>query len=131
MIESHWRADVLATIFGVILVAVGLLGFVPNPVVYDSGFFQVNAAHNFAHLISGGLLMLSPFFGAPVLMIRALAVAYAAIAILGFAAPNAVQLGGLLAVNTADNWLHAAIAAVLLAIGFTTPMERSFTLAHM
>jgi len=83
------------------------------------------------HLIAGALLLLSPYFGVPVVMIRALAIVYAAVAILGFVAPKIVELGGLIAMNMADNWLHAAIAVVLLAIGFTKPMERSVTTAHM
>ena len=71
MIESRWNADFIATILGVVFVAIGLLGFVPNPIVYDGGYFHVNAAHNFVHLITGALLLLSPYFGVPVLMIRA------------------------------------------------------------
>jgi hypothetical protein len=131
MIESQWRADFVATILGVVFVAVGLLGFISNPLVSDVGYFHVNAGHNFAHLIAGGLLLLSPYFGVPVFMIRALAVLYAAIAILGFVAPKIVELGGLVAMNMADTWLHAAIAVVLLAIGFAKPVERSVTTAHM
>jgi hypothetical protein len=131
MIESQWRADFVATILGVVFVAVGLLGFIPNPLVSDVGYFEANAGHNFVHLIAGALLLLSPYFGVPVVMIRALAIVYAAVAILGFVAPKIVELGGLIAMNMADNWLHAAIAVVLLAIGFTKPMERSVTTAHM
>jgi len=131
MIETRWNADFIATILGVVFVAVGLLGFIPNPLVYEDGLFHVNAAHNFVHLISGALLLLSPYFGVPVLMIRALAIVYTAIAILGFIAPNIAELGGLIAMNMADHWLHAAIAVVLLAIGFTKPVERSVTTAHM
>jgi len=33
MIERHWNADLLAKIFGVVFLAVGLLGFAPNPIV--------------------------------------------------------------------------------------------------
>jgi hypothetical protein len=131
MIETRWNADFLATILGVIFVAVGLLGFIPNPLVYDGGFFHVNAGHNFVHLITGALLLLSPFFGVPVIMIRVLAIIYTVVAILGFVAPNVAELGGLIAMNMADQWLHAAIALVLLAIGFAQPMERSVTTAHM
>ncbi|MGJ0502834.1 MAG: DUF4383 domain-containing protein [Methylocystis sp.] len=131
MIETRWNADFIATILGVVFVAVGLLGFIPNPLVYEDGFFHVNAAHNFVHLISGALLLVSPYFGVPVLMIRALAIVYTAIAIFGFIAPNVAELGGLIAMNMADHWLHAAIAVVLLAVGFTKPMERSVTTAHM
>ncbi|HEY8212541.1 MAG TPA: DUF4383 domain-containing protein [Methylocystis sp.] len=131
MIETRWNADFIATILGVVFVAVGLLGFIPNPLVYEDGFFHVNAAHNFVHLISGALLLVSPYFGVPVLMIRALAIVYTAIAIFGFIAPNVAELGGLIAMNMADHWLHAAIAVLLLAIGFTKPVERSVTTAHM
>jgi hypothetical protein len=131
MIETRWNADFISTILGVVFVAVGLLGFIPNPLVYEDGFFHVNAAHNFVHLISGALLLVSPYFGVPVLMIRALAIVYTAIAIFGFIAPNVAELGGLIAMNMADHWLHAAIAVLLLAIGFTKPVERSVTTAHM
>lgn len=131
MIETHWNANFIATILGVIFVAVGLLGFIPNPLVYEGGYFHVNAAHNFVHLITGALLLLSPYFGIPVVMIRVLAIVYVVVAILGFIAPNVVELGGLIAMNAADQWLHAAIALVLLAIGFVQPMEHSVTTAHM
>lgn len=129
MIETRWNADFIATIFGVVFVAVGLLGFIPNPLVSAVGYFQVNAAHNFAHLIAGALLLLSPYFGVPALTIRALAIVNAAAAILGFVAPRMVELSG--AMNYADNWLHAALAVILLFSSFLKPMERSATTAHM
>ncbi|MGJ0396184.1 MAG: DUF4383 domain-containing protein [Methylocystis sp.] len=131
MIETRWNADFIATILGVVFVAVGLLGFIPNPLVSNVGYFQVNAAHNFVHLITGAFLLLSPYFGVPVIMIRALAIIYTAIAVLGFIAPNVASLDGAIAMNHADHWLHAALAVVLLFIGFTKPMERSVTTAHM
>ncbi len=131
MIETRWNADFIATILGVVFVAVGLLGFIPNPLVSDVGYFQVNAAHNFVYLITGALLLLSPYFGLPVLMIRTLAVAYTAIAVLGFIAPGVASLDGAIAMNHADHWLHAALAIVLLFIGFMKPMEHSVTTAHM
>jgi len=131
MIESQWNASFVATVLGVAFMAAGLLGFIPNPLVYEGGFFEVNAGHNFVHLITGALLLLSPYFGVPVLMIRALAIVYTAIAILGFVAPNIAEFGGLIAMNMADHWLHAAIAVLLLFVGFSKPVERSVTTAHM
>ncbi|MBM3550842.1 MAG: DUF4383 domain-containing protein [Alphaproteobacteria bacterium] len=131
MIETRWNADFIATILGVVFVAVGLLGFIPNPLVSDVGYFQVNAAHNFVHLITGALLLLSPYVGLPVLAIRALAIVYSAVAVMGFIAPDVASLDGAIAMNHADHWLHAVLAVVLLAIGFTKPMERSVTTAHM
>lgn len=131
MIESQWRADFVATILGVVFVAVGLLGFIPNPLVSDVGYFQVNAGHNFVHLITGALLLLSPYVGFPVLAIRALAIVYSAVAVMGFVAPDIASLNGAIAMNHADHWLHAALAVILLFVGFAKPMERSATTAHM
>lgn len=131
MIERYWNADYLATVFGMIFVAVGILGFIPNPIVSESGYFLVNTAHNLGHMLIGAILLASPFFGAPALTIRVVAIFYAAIAILGFIAPEALTMGGLIAANQADNWLHAALAVVLLFVGFVKPMERSVTTAHM
>jgi hypothetical protein len=47
----------LAMIFGAIFVLVGLLGFVPNPLVGPDGFFATNGAHNIAHVLIGAVLM--------------------------------------------------------------------------
>ncbi|MBM3563797.1 MAG: DUF4383 domain-containing protein [Alphaproteobacteria bacterium] len=131
MIETRWNANFVATILGVAFVAVGLLGFIPNPLVSDVGYFHVNAAHNFVHLITGALLLLSPHVGLPVLAIRALAIVYAAVAVLGFIAPDVASFDGAIAMNHADHWLYAVLAVILLFIGFTKPMERSVTTAHM
>jgi hypothetical protein len=36
----------VAKTFGYVFVAIGVLGFVPNPLVSADGLFQVNATHN-------------------------------------------------------------------------------------
>lgn len=131
MIERHWDADVIATMLGIVFLAVGVLGFIPNPIVSDGGYFHVNAAHNFAHLATGAILVASRFYGAPVTTIRVIAIVYTVLAVLGFIAPDAASLGGLVAMNHADHWLHAALAVVLLFIGFARPLERTVTTAHM
>ncbi|PSG98101.1 hypothetical protein BRD56_02265 [Thermoplasmatales archaeon SW_10_69_26] len=43
----------VAKTFGYVFVAIGVLGFVPNPLVSADGLFQVNATHNIVHLLSG------------------------------------------------------------------------------
>ncbi len=131
MIERHWNADVIATTLGIVFVAAGLLGFIPNPLVSDGGYFHVNTAHNAVHILTGVLLLASPSLGLPAMMIRLVAILYTVIAVLGFIAPDAASLGGLIAMNHADHWLHAALAVVLLFVGFAKPMERSVTTAHM
>ena len=131
MIETRWNASYIATVFGWIFIIVGVLGFIPNPLVYSDGFFHVNAAHNVVHLVAGALLVASPYFGAPVTTIRVVAVVYALVAIIGFIAPNIATLDGAIAMNHADHWLHALLAAILLLIGFTKPMEERVTPANM
>jgi hypothetical protein len=47
-------AKTLATTFGVLLVLMGLLGFVENPLI---GIFPVNGADNWLHLLLGAVLL--------------------------------------------------------------------------
>jgi len=130
MIERHWNAELIATVIGLIFLAVGLLGFVPNPVVSDTGFFRVNAAHNYVHLVTGLILLAAAYMGAAVMTIRAIAIIYALVAILGFVAPQMIMSSGFM-MNMADQWLHVVGAAILLFIGFAAPMEEHITTAHM
>ncbi len=130
MIERHWNADLLAKIFGVVFLAVGLLGLVQNPLVSDTGFFRVNDVHNLVHMVTGALFIAGAFLKVPVRTIRGMAVLYAAIAIIGFAMPDSM-LFGVLAMNAADRWLHAALAAGLLLVGFLTPARENMRHAHM
>ncbi|HMK89024.1 MAG TPA: DUF4383 domain-containing protein [Methylocystis sp.] len=129
MIERYWNADWLATIIGVIFLAVGLFGFVQNPVVSESGFFQVNDAHNWVHIATGVIFLAGVLFRIPVLTLRALAVIYALIAIIGLAIPDRM-LFGVIEMNAADRWLHLAVAAVLLLVGFLTPARENIRTAH-
>ena len=42
MIERHWNADLLAKIFGAIFILVGIVGFIPNPLVSETGFDHID-----------------------------------------------------------------------------------------
>lgn len=130
MIERHWDADLIAKIFGIIFILVGLLGFTNNPLVSETGLFRVNDAHNWAHLLSGALFLGGAYMGAPVMTIRWLAVIYVVIAVLGFFLPGN-NLFGFIEMNMADHWLHAFVAGVLLAVGFLTPVEQRLGSARL
>ncbi len=130
MIERHWNADLLAKIFGAIFIIVGLLGFVPNPVVSETGLFRVNDAHNYLHIATGIILLAGAFTKAPVITIRVIAIIYALVAIVGFAMPGPMMFDTF-AMNMADRWLHAALAAVLLLVGFLTPAQERLGHARM
>lgn len=109
----------VAKTFGYVFVIIGLLGFVPNPIVSAEGFFEVNTLHNVVHLASGAVALAAGYtretyaqaynvgFGA----------VYAIVTVLGFL--GTAFLVDLLALNMADNVLHLVIAASLLAAGLT------------
>lgn len=113
------NARLVAVIFGLVFIIVGLLGFVPNPLVSETGLFKVNAMHNFVHLLSGVVLFVgatSPAFGAANAL-RLLGMIYILVAVLGYFT-NVLDF---LAVDAADNLLHAVLAVVFLIAGFGLP----------
>jgi hypothetical protein len=118
-------AQLYAGLFGAVLLLVGIIGF-----FVDAGFdtggavqgdelivFEVNGIHNLVHVASGllGLALMGSAAGA-----RAFAIGFGAVyllvTVIGFADGETVL--GLLPVNTADNFLHLAIALTGLAAGF-------------
>lgn len=110
--------------FGVVLLVVGVLGFIPAlaPKNDDGmplliGLFMVGALHNVIHLVTGAASLISSssdmwakrFF-------QVFGVVYALVAIIGFIQGNTVL--GIIDVNLADNLLHTAIALFSLWLGF-------------
>src|SRR2546423_2370509 len=111
----------MAVLFGIVFLVVGILGFVPA-VTKDQmllGIFHVNAAHNAVHLLSGVVALICGMtgVGASRLYFRIFGLVYAAVAVMGFLNPGDTMLLGLISNNTADTWLHVAIAAVSLLAG--------------
>ncbi len=125
-----WNADMIAKILGVIFIVIGILGFIPNPLVSYRGLFEVNTFHNIVHIVTGGILLASPYYNAPVITLRVFGVIYAIVTILGFISLNSLSA---LAENAPDNWLHLVVAIVLLWAGFALPAEDTnrVTTAHM
>ncbi len=110
----------LAILFGALFIIFGVLGFLPSLMVHGQlfGIFRLNFEHNAAHLILGilGVLAgLSSKIASKTYFILAGAI-YAALAILGFLEKGDMLLH-MIAVNTADNYLHAILGALFLAIG--------------
>lgn len=118
----------VAMIAGAVLVLVGLLGFVSDPVL---GIFETSLIHNLVHLLSGAALLAAAFIGDTDwdknrnsrMALLTLGVVYALVTILGFIAPNLLDtlLGGtdtaeLTALNMADNILHLLLAVAFIAI---------------
>lgn len=117
-----------ALVFGVTLIAVGIVGFAVNS-EFNAGteidgddliIFEVNGWHNIVHLASGALgvaLAGTPAGG------RAFALGfgavYGAVTVWGFITGDTVF--ALMPVNTADNILHLAIAGAGLVAGILSP----------
>ena len=107
--------------FGVILVLAGLAGYVPalTPDGKLLGVFAVNGAHNIVHILTGVIAM-AIALASPANMamfFKIFGVVYALVAVLGFFAGDQPLLG-MIAHNMPDMWLHVAIAAVSLWLGF-------------
>jgi hypothetical protein len=128
--RSWNSADTLAKTFGVIFIVAGILGFIPNPLVSDRGLFEVNALHNAVHIVSGGVLLASPYYNASAIALRVVGVIYAVVTLLGFVSPDTLASMGLLT-NRSDDWLHLLLTGALLWAGFVIPPEERVTTAHM
>jgi Domain of unknown function (DUF4383) len=128
-------AQLYALLFGLTLLLAGVLGFIA-----DSSFefgdgiqgddlvvFEVNGTHNIVHIASGllGLALAGTAAGA-----RAYALGFGAVyllvTIIGFI--DGEDVLGLIPVDTADNFLHLAIALTGIAAGLAS-RPRTYTRA--
>lgn len=118
----------VAVVFGAVYIVVGLLGFaVTSGVDFIAtegelllGVFAVNPLHNIAHLLIGAALLI-----AGLLSVRAaksvnvvIGATYLLLGVAGFFLVGTAL--NILALNTADHFLHLASALVLLATGIAT-----------
>jgi hypothetical protein len=117
-------AKTAALAIGVIFIAVGLLGFIDNPIVGDSdnAIFHADTLHNWVHIGSGILFVLvalaMPASAATVLIV--FGIVYAIIGVIGFFSMGSEGQGtilGILHVNGADNYLHVALGVIIFLAG--------------
>ena len=115
----------LATVFGGVYLLVGLLGFaVTGGVSFIAtegglllGIFAVNPLHNIAHLLIGAALLIAGLsnVAAAKSVNTAVGAVYLLLGIVGFFLVGTAL--NILALNTADHFLHLASAIVLLGVG--------------
>ncbi len=108
--------------FGIVFVLVGILGFIPNPLVAPHGVFAVNLAHNLVHILTGVVFILGAthFADKADMIFKGVGAAYVVVTIVGFMTSGNMLLG-LVHINQADRWLHLGLAVVILAAGFMLP----------
>ena len=112
-----------AAVIGVVLVLVGLLGFIGNPIVGSSAshpIFVTDTVHNLIHLITGALALYVAFGlrgEQQVLGVAAIGVLYAALFVLTLINR---KLFDMLSepVNPADHLLHIVLAIASVAVAW-------------
>ncbi|WP_411720647.1 DUF4383 domain-containing protein [Mycetocola sp.] len=115
----------LAAVFGAVYLVVGLLGFaVTGGVGFIAtegnlllGLFAVNPLHNIAHLLIGAALLIAGLsnVAAARSVNTIVGAVYLLLGIVGFFLVGTAF--NILALNTADHFLHLASAIVLLGVG--------------
>jgi beta-lactamase regulating signal transducer with metallopeptidase domain len=117
----------IATVFGAVYVLVGLLGFaVTGSVSFIAtqgglllGIFEVNPLHNVAHLLIGAALLIAGVSNTTAAKAAnsTIGAVYLLLGIVGFFIASTSL--NILALNSADHFLHLASAIVLLGVGLT------------
>ena len=120
-----------AKLFGWILIIVGILGFITNPIIGMTGYFHANAAHNVVHLLLGVIfLFAAKTEEKAALWLKILGVVTIIVAILGFMSGTNTILG-FIETNAAANWLHAILGIVFFLCGFAGGKKAMATGAQM
>jgi len=124
-------AKSLALIIGVIFIAVGLLGFVDNPIVGTSEnvIFHADQTHNIVHIVSGALFVLVALAapGAVVGFMVLFGLVYLGLGVLGLVTMGKEGMGellGFLHINANDNYLHIGLGIVILLAGIASRRTR-------
>ncbi|MGG7465121.1 DUF4383 domain-containing protein [Plantibacter sp. YIM 135347] len=121
----------LATIFGAVYALVGLLGFaVTGGVQFIAtqgglllGIFEVNPLHNIAHVLIGAALLIAGVSNvqAAKTVNTVVGAVYLLLGVVGFFIVGSAL--NILALNTADHFLHLASAVVLLGVGLAADKQ--------
>src|SRR5688500_4985478 len=118
-------AKTAALVIGLLFIAVGLLGYVANPVIGESenAIFHADSVHNIVHIVSGVLFLLVAFASPAnaAMFCKVFGAVYLLLGVLGLfriGSDGMTTLLGFLHVNGADNYLHIALGIAILLVGF-------------
>jgi hypothetical protein len=117
-------AKTAAILIGLIFIAIGLLGYIDNPIVgtSDEAIFHADSVHNIVHIVSGALFLLVALAapGSAGGFMKLFGLVYLIIGIVGFVQYGTSGMGkvlGFLHVNGADNFLHVGLGIVIFLAG--------------
>ena len=112
----------VALVVGIVFVLVGILGFIPALLSGGAllGIFAVNTLHSIVHLLIGIFGIAAAYTGWSRMYNRVFGVIYLVLGVLGFIPALYISgsLLGIVAINTADNFLHLVVGLVLALVGF-------------
>jgi hypothetical protein len=112
---SSSPSRIVALLLGLVLLAVGALGFTADSESWLFGALSVNLAQNVLHLVIGVVLIALSF---TTLAVLGDAIIGTVLLVIGIAGLFIISTpSNVIAVNGAANLLHFASAAVLLAVG--------------
>ncbi len=109
---------VIAVLFGIGFLAIGILGFMPNytPNGLLFGYFEVDNMHNYVHIISGVIALLAAASARYArLYFQIFGIIFAIVTIAGFWRAGDLYV---MHMNMADNILCLVIAVIALYLGF-------------
>jgi hypothetical protein len=133
--QSKSPAQVYALVFGLTLVAAGIIGFfysasfdTGNAIERDAvlGILDVNGWHNVVHIATGAIgLAVAASYGGARGYAFGLGAVYILVAAAGFIAGNGNELLNLIPINTEDNFLHLLIGIAGIFAGLATPAHQA------
>jgi hypothetical protein len=132
-------AQTVAIVIAVVFLLVGVLGFIPGITTeFDSmtfaghhsdalllGVFAVSILHNIVHLLFGivGAVMARTASGAVAFLIGG-GIIYLGLWVYGILIDQETT-ANFVPVNTADNWLHLVLGAVMVGLGMMFSSQRT------
>lgn len=109
----------LALILGIILLFLGFLGFIPNPLIGFEKYFHTNWLHNLIHIFTGGLLVMSSIISSrsASTWLRISGLFFLLLFVNGLI--DIDYLFGFIPSNMNNSWLHLALGVLLTLTSFT------------
>lgn len=112
-------------LYGALFVLVGLMGYIPNPIVGEGAFFATNPAHDWVHILIGIVLLWAgtQSHRTAYLSLMTFGVIYGLLAVIGYATIGAeghTYLLGIVHINGNDNGLHVVLAVLLIGTALAT-----------
>jgi hypothetical protein len=114
-------------IIGLAFLAIGVWGFVPNPIIGEHyAIFQADTTYNMVHIVSGLLfvfvaLAMPPNAGIFCKVFGVVYLLFGMVGLIKFGTKGMGELFGFLHVNGADNFLHIGLGLIIFLTGMLKP----------